>query len=211
ERVEPGLMLRWERSPNGRHMLLREVTTGNTLRFSGEDEGFMQAVALQTVDPILLSFPIKAWAKGEGRHAVIDIQPLYIPYINELGFFGKTLAEMMLGRPGKKYRVDEGRSFITGARSFDENIEVQSLLTVIEGENLYTVEVNRSMVLLPRTPMMPRYADDRVGYFVDSYRDFHESRPVRSQFLVKRWRLEPRAEDVAKMKAGALVEPRQPI
>ncbi|NGM61552.1 zinc-dependent metalloprotease [Sphingobacterium sp. SGG-5] len=211
ERAEPGLMLRWEKSPNEQHILLRKVTSRNMYRFSGQDTAFRNAVALQTIDPILLSFPIKAKGKGTRGGSIIDINPLYIPYINELGFFGKTLAELLLGRPGKKYKVDEKRSYITSARSFEKNVEVQSLLTVTEGDNLYTVEVNRSMVLLPTVPMMGRYADDRVGYFVDSYSDFNESNPVRRQYLIKRWRLEPQPEDRTKMEAGELVEPQKPI
>lgn len=211
ERAEPGLMLRWEKSPNEQHILLRKVTSRNAFRFSGRDTAFRNAVALQTIDPILLSFPIKATGKGVNGGSIIDIKPLYVPYIKELGFFGKTIAELLFGLPGKKYKVDENRSYITSVRSFEKNIEVQSLLTVTEGENLYTVEVNRSMVLLPTVPMMGRYADDRVGYFVDSYSDFNENSPVRRRHLIKRWRLEPRTEDVAKMKAGELVEPRQPI
>lgn len=208
ERTEPGLMLRWEKSPDEKQVLIRKVTARNVLRFTGTDTAFRKAVALQTIDPILLAFPIRA--TSQNGHAIIDIHSLYVPYIEELGFFGKTIAELLTGRT-RKYKVEENRSYITSTQSFEQNIEVRSLLTVTEGTNLYTVEVNRSMVLLPETPMMPRYGDNRVGYFVRSFHAFDESRPVKQRFFINRWRLEPKPEDRERMAKGELVEPKQPI
>jgi len=208
ERTEPGLMLRWEKSPDDKQILLRKVTSRNVLRFTGTDTAFRNAVALQTVDPILLAFPIKATA--ESGNAIIDIHSLYVPYIEELGFFGKSLMELLTGKT-RKYKVEENRSYITSTQSFEKNIEVRSLLTVTEGTNLYTISVNRSLVLLPEQPMMPRYADNRVGYFVRSFHSFDESQPVKQRFFINRWRLEPKPEDRTKMERGELVEPQQPI
>lgn len=208
ERTEPGLMLRWEESPDGKQVLIRKVTSRNLLRFTGTDTAFRQAVALQTVDPILLALPIKA--RSDRGYAIVDIHPLYVPYIEELGFFGKSIAELLSGRT-RKYKVEENRSYITSTQSFARNIEVRSLLTVTEGTSLYTIEVNRSMVLLPEVPMMPRYGDNRVGYFVRSFRAFDESHPVEQRFFINRWRLEPKPEDHERMRQGELVEPAQPI
>ncbi len=208
ERTEPGLMLRWEESPDGKQVLIRKVTSRNLLRFTGTDTAFRQAVALQTVDPILLALPIKA--RSDEGNAIVDIHGVYVPYIEELGFFGKSIAELLSGRT-RKYKVEESRSYITSTQSFARNIEVRSLLTVTEGTNLYTIEVNRSMVLLPEVPMMPRYGDNRVGYFVRSFHAFDESQPVEQRFFINRWRLEPKPEDRERMRRGELVEPAQPI
>ncbi len=35
-----------------------------------------------------------------------------------------------------------------------------------------TFELNTSMVLLPSSPMRPRYYDDRVAYFTTEFTDF---------------------------------------
>ena len=35
-----------------------------------------------------------------------------------------------------------------------------------------TVEMNSSLVFLPKVPMQPRYYDPRVGYFTVGYTDF---------------------------------------
>ena len=59
---------------------------------------------------------------------------------------------------------------------------------------------------LPETPMTPRLADDRVGYFVTTQWDFaKDRRPDMRQRLIHRWRLEK------KDPAAALSEPKEPI
>ena len=72
--------------------------------------------------------------------------------------------------------------------------------------------MSNSMVLLPKEPMERRYFDQRVGWFargqVDYGLDAQESKTVR---YLDRWRLEVKAEDEAKFKAGELVEPKKQI
>ena len=60
---------------------------------------------------------------------------------------------------------------------------------------------------LPATPMRPRRADQRVGYFTEPYFDFFEpeSSIDRRTHLITRWRLEK------KDPAAAVSEPREPI
>ena len=68
------------------------------------------------------------------------------------------------------------------------------------------------MVLLPKEPMQARYFDPRVGYFAVGYTDFDlNPQGVKSVGVIKRWRLEPRDEDMDKYKRGELVEPKKPI
>ncbi len=66
--------------------------------------------------------------------------------------------------------------------------------------------VNYSLAKLPATPMPPRIADPRVGYFDDVVYDYsnNESRTPKLRY-VNRWRLEKKDE------AAALSEPKQPI
>ena len=67
------------------------------------------------------------------------------------------------------------------------------------------LSVHYSLVELPRVPMRPRYADDRVGYFVSAIRDF--SRDTADGFFLRylnRWRLE-------KKDTAAVSEPIRPI
>src|SRR5690606_1514571 len=116
-----------------------------------------------------------------------------------------------LRKPGKKYKVETDRSYIQSIKGFDQNMEVRSMLTFTESDNVYTILVNYSMVLLPEQPMMWRFADDRVGYFVRAFSQYDESKPVHTQHYINRWRLEPKDEDRSKMAQGILVEPKKPI
>ena len=72
--------------------------------------------------------------------------------------------------------------------------------------------MNSSMVLLPKVPMQARHFDARVGYFTVGYTDFDANpQGVKAITLIKRWRLEPKDEDIEKYKRGELVEPKKPI
>src|SRR3989304_4254491 len=66
--------------------------------------------------------------------------------------------------------------------------------------------MNYSMVLLPDRPMMARLCDDRVGYFVESFRDYgSDEASVPERCFISRFRLEP-------SNAGARVsDPIEPI
>jgi hypothetical protein len=71
-----------------------------------------------------------------------------------------------------------------------------------------TFELNSSLVLLPKVPMKPRYADARVGYFTQSFTEFEDNIVERKAYIA-RWRLEPK--DPAKYLRGELTEPVKPI
>jgi len=209
------LMVRWQKSPDGNNILLRKITTRMAMQFKGADTAFERAVELQSLDPILLSFPIKAFGPDSGT-SVIDGAPLFLDDIKELTPFGSGgLLEALGVVAPKKYTFHKDRSFISGTNSFDHNVEVRSTLTFTEmektGTKTFTILMHRSMVLLPEKPMQPRIADERVGNFALTYKAYNESQPVSDNYIIKRWRLEPKAEDMEKFKRGELVEPKKKI
>ena len=112
--------------------------------------------------------------------------------------------------------VKRDLSKIETIKSFPSNIVVRSLLsaqhTEAGGRLPLSLDVTTNLVLLPREPMKPRFADDRVGLFTTAhlyYRDNQQKAEERE--FVNRWRLEPRPEDVERYKRGELVEPAKPI
>ena len=113
-------------------------------------------------------------------------------------------------------------SYIEDIKSFPMNTEVRTVKTYNGGgtsrmaatsrTGKATFGLNVSFVLLPEKPMMKRYYDPRVGYFTDSYTSYSDDQQrVEGKTFVTRWRLEPRPEDVEKMRRGELVEPIKPI
>jgi hypothetical protein len=74
------------------------------------------------------------------------------------------------------------------------------------------MEINTSMILLPKEPMKRRFFDSRVGFFANGYTVYNEeSQKTDRETFIVRWRLEPKDEDIEKMKRGELVEPKKPI
>ena len=60
--------------------------------------------------------------------------------------------------------------------------------------------------------MKPRFYDPRVGYFTHGFNSYNDGQQrVKAKRFISRWRLEPRPEDVEKMRRGELVEPIKPI
>jgi hypothetical protein len=122
--------------------------------------------------------------------------------------------------------LQQDKSYVVNVKSFPINIEIRAVKTYSRSPapsttggfggatatgNL-TMELNSSLVLLPKVPMQPRYFDPRVGYFAVGYTDYDANpQGVKSISMVKRWRLEPKEEDIEKYKRGELVEPKKPI
>jgi hypothetical protein len=112
--------------------------------------------------------------------------------------------------------LDRERSNLERLQLFAGNLEADVRLTFQSNRNLglesiadyrwIPVGVHYSLLELPGTPMRPRYADERVGYFVSAIKDF--SRDTAESFFVRfinRWRLEKRDP------GAALSDPVKPI
>jgi len=112
-------------------------------------------------------------------------------------------------------------SYIEDIKSFPLNTEVRMVKTYnsnstnlasVHSTGKATFGLNLSFVLLPEVPMKPRYFDPRVGYFMHGYNSYTDGQQrVKRKAFASRWRLEPKPEDVEKMRRGELVEPQKPI
>src|SRR5690606_7084459 len=114
-------------------------------------------------------------------------------------------------------RLDPKRTYVARIASYPTNIENRVVLTYDATKapanaetGTITIEMNHSMLLLPKVPMQPRIYDERVGYFSTQPVDYgrEEDRAVTRRFI-DRWRLEPK--DTAAFLRGELVEPVKPI
>ena len=158
-------------------------------------------------DPILKTF--KPVATNE-NNVVIDITDFYRKDEKSISPILKSDSPNYKPISGKFSDAD---SYITGVKTFPENIEVKSTLNFITDSGIdYTVGVHRSLVLLPKEPMQRRIQDNRVGYFSSKFDKFSSSFDVvKTVDYIHRWRLEPREEDMQKYLAGELVTPKKPI
>ena len=200
-------VLRWQRK--GKKILLRVVShnvVADTILPVHE------AVVNSNFEPVLFSFPIKAFNK-DTTAVVIDATSLFSTDVKPLGF------PQFYRSRYKISRMDKTRSYIDRVSSYPENIEVRHVKTYFASKppsngsvGSISVEMSNSMILLPKTPMKRRYFDERVGWFARGQVDYGlEDQRSKTVTYLDRWRLEVKDEDLDKFKAGELVEPKKQI
>ncbi|MGN0233307.1 MAG: zinc-dependent metalloprotease [Bacteroidaceae bacterium] len=195
---------------NEEQMLLRARLIINV---ADSTQAISRAIEISNENPIIGSFKIEEHKDGAYK---IKVSPFFNQDNPALGLpqHAKTSygLQAMLG----------DMSYVEDIKSFPLNTEVRLVKTFAAGPSAtlpaarstgkVTMGLNISFILLPKQPMMKRYYDPRVGYFADSYTSFtDEQQRVEGKKFVTRWRLEPRPEDVEKMRQGELVEPMKPI
>jgi hypothetical protein len=164
------------------------------------------------VGPILAAFPIAAFTR-DSNSVVLDVTDF---------FAGDTPAISGLSAAQRRQyqvrRLDPARSYINTVRAFPLNIEVRHTQTYDAAEppppdrsgSTMTIQMSQSIVILPKEPMRPRYADARVGFFsIERVNYGLDEQKAASQRFIRRWRLEPK--DPAAYARGELVEPVKPI
>jgi hypothetical protein len=200
-------VLRWEKK--NKQILLRVVSynvVADTILPVHE------AVVNSNLEPILFSFPIKAFSK-DSTATVIDATSLFTTDVKPLGFPSRR-------RKGYQItRMDKTRSYLDRVSSYPENIEVRHVKTYFANKapsnsslGSITVEMSNSMILLPKIPMKRRYFDERVGWFARGQTDYGlDAQKSKTVTYLDRWRLEVKDEDVEKFNRGELVEPKKQI
>ncbi|MFN0254458.1 zinc-dependent metalloprotease [Pedobacter ureilyticus] len=214
-------VIRFEKGPNNK-LFIRKISFR---AYSPDSTSSMyKNVQNSTVQNIAASFNVAAYAK-DNKGVVVDATD-FINSDNDVFYFSSPAAKTRF-RLGAQLA---DRSFINSIKTFPTNTEINVTKTYsmsaapttggagammmgggASGGSI-TIELNTSLVALPKIPMKPRYFDPRVGYFAIGYTDFDANpQGVKDLELVKRWRLEPKPQDMAKYKRGELVEPAKPI
>jgi hypothetical protein len=181
-----------------------EVESGSSIS-SSFDKNFL--------NPIIKGFPIETTHRG---NVVIDVT----------AFFGENeraispikpdnpIAKLLGGGSGLKGSFVSNASNLQEVKTFKQNIEIKTLMSFVVSplNEPYSVVVNRSLVLLPDSPMKSRLQDNRVGYF-SSDKNLYTTQAdkIISYAIINRWRLEPKPEDRDAYFKGELVEPQRPI
>ena len=202
-------VIQFQKGPENK-VFIRRISFLDIAGDSSEN-GMARSLHNSSLQAIAAAFDIKAFSP-DSSGVVIDMTD-YIKGDNDLLFFN----------PQSKHLFELGglladRSYIAHIHSYPVNTEIRTVKTytkggkgVESGSAATTYELNSSMVLLPETPMKPREYDERIGYFSRGYRHFDASKGVDVEFMITRWRLEPKDEDIEKYKRGELVEPKKPI
>ncbi|MFO0950889.1 MAG: zinc-dependent metalloprotease [Isosphaeraceae bacterium] len=157
-----------------------------------------KAVKQNYTDSILLALPILS-VNNSNQAVLIDFSDIFLHDFAQLGFGS----------------FDRNRTSWNKIKAFPNNIEleVEATFTGYGGGGGFffggddgvidprgrTVIIHYSLARLPEGGYHPRYADDRVGHFLNTTKDFGQSGPdgpyVR---MINRWRLE-KADPKAKL------------
>ncbi len=200
-------VLRWQRKD--KKILLRVVShrvVADTAMAVNE------AVVNSNFEPVLFSFPIKAFNK-DTTAVVIDATPLLTGDVKPMGFPQRYRTRY------RATRMDKTRSYVERVSSYPQNIELRHVKTYFASRppsngsvGSISVEMSNSMILLPETPMKRRYFDERVGWFARGQADYGlDAQKTKTVQYLDRWRLEVKDEDIEKFKRGELVVPKKQI
>ncbi|WP_225036387.1 zinc-dependent metalloprotease [Winogradskyella sp. SM1960] len=199
-------MINWERFKN--KILIKEKSSSAV---AADSLPIHVSVKSNNYEPTLYAFDIAAFSKDSSA-VVIDVTSFYSSDVKSISGLSSRLRSSY-----KVKNLDKSRSFINSVKSFPENIEVIQDFTynaaeppVNTGDETISVQMNQSMILLPKTPMQPRLYDERVGWFTTSKYDY-SSEELKSdeKTYLRRWKLVPK--DIAAYNRGELVEPVKPI
>ena len=172
-----------------------------------------RAVRISNVNPIIGAFHIESRADNKSKFKVTSF------FLEDNGAFGinsRTRQQYGLQSPVRD------ASFIESIKTFPTNTEVRMVKTWYSSGTAtaagartgkVTIGFNISFILLPKTPMLARLFDPRVGYFSDRFERYTDAQQhVESKRFITRWRLEPKdSADAARLARGELVEPKKPI
>ena len=186
------------------------------LTASGTD--MQEALRRNTLLGIMSNFDIKAYSPDKSA-VVIDMTDFFTGNTAELNPFPNRSSSDPV-RVTHSFKKDLSK--VMDIKAFDDNVSIKSRLAYSVSMNNtakrivymtnapFTVEVTRSIMLLPQTPARVRYADPRIGVFFQHQSRYSSSREaVETIYHARRWRLEP--SDSAAYAAGELVEPVKPI
>ena len=211
-------VIRFEKGPNNK-IFIRSISFEEYAPDSTSP--MYNTVMNSNLQPIVASFDIKAWNK-DTTGSVIDVTDFVMSDNEIVGFSPRFKQAMKLGN------IQGDKSYVSTIRSYPINVETRTVKTYARTQGgagassaasrgrdetgNVTLEINTSMVVLPENKMQSRYYDSRIGYFTVGYTDFDlDPQGVKRVQLIKRWRLEPKPEDMEKYKRGELVEPQKPI
>ncbi len=216
-------VVKFEKGP-GDKIFLRSITYVVTSPDSTKP--MYQAVKNSSSDPIIASFEVKAQTKDS----------VYV--VDATSTFDGDLQTFSLDPITKqRYNISafkKDASYIDKISSYPINTEIRTVktfsvtpprisLSPVPSIGTYfpssvdagvvTLELNTSLLLLPKAPMRKREFDARVGYFANQYAVFEEeSQKADKNVFAVRWRLEPKNEaDAIRQKNGELIEPQKPI
>lgn len=197
----------WEQH-NSKTLFLREYVQS---QFGRPGDKIAEALKQSTVDPVIGKFDVIG-RNQETQAQLINVSKFLLGDNKTCGFTSSDRSILGIGS------LVQDRTFMDTIKTYPINVEVTTLRTynITSGKlpaaatGSVTVKLNTSMVMLPKEPMQPRLADERVGFFQNPVTEFSDDQQVTVRgAIIQRYRLEPK--DPERYRRGQLTEPKRPI
>lgn len=164
--------------------------------------------------PIRFSYPVKTYT-ADSTAVLLDVSNLFADNIKEVAPIPDAHSLIKIESTFKKEN-----SRLKQVKAFEDNFSVQSVYSYLVTLKLagvfelmkkkpVTLQLNRSLMLLPEDKMEPRILDTRVAVFLTEKQHFSEDKSIQKYSYAYRWRVEP-SDSLAYAK-GELVKPKKPI
>lgn len=197
----------WEQH-NNKTLFLREYVQS---QFARPGDKIAESLKESTVDPVIGKFDIIG-RNPETQAQLVNMSKFLLSDNKTCGFTSGDRSILGIGS------LAQDRTFMDTIKTYPINVEVVTLRTynITSGKlpaaatGSVTVKLNTSMVMLPKEPMQPRLADERVGFFQNPITEFSDEQQVTTRgSIIQRYRLEPK--DPERYRRGQLTEPKRPI
>ena len=176
-----------------------------------DKDNISRTLVKSTIDPIVQSFKIIGCNEKKDAQ-LVEVTPLFKQDNQLFSFQSAAKSSLKVGG------LQADRTFVDTMKVFPTNIEVVTTRTygsspgasAASKTGALTMGFNTSMVLLPKEPMRKRLWDQRVGYFVNTFRQFSDDQTkARHESFISRYRLVPKNKKA--YLAGKLSEPEKQI
>lgn len=191
------------------------IKTGTySYTYDAKDDGMKRAMQKNAMDPVIAAFKVIA-GSPDGKALVFEPTSFFIN-----GHRSTDPFKPVTGLYGRSSSFKSEKSLLNDINAFSDNITISSLLSysvtssffgfVSEEDRAATIEVKRTLMLLPEVPARPRLNDPRIGIAFTKLNQLSGlDNGIKGVYYANRWNLQPKGNAV--LKKGTLVEPAKPI
>ena len=200
---------------NDTHVQLREVNAD----YITSDSEIDRALEKSSIGSILKNAKIEAFNR-DSTAVVFDMTSFFVGHNKKMSPFDDNSLYGSAFKRSESFKSEN--SYLSGIKAFADNVSIRSCLSYTyslaspqDGRPVlkdapFTVEMTRSIILLPEKPYRPRMADYRIGvFFTPRMRLGAGSRTTAPVYYANRWQLAP--SDTAAFRRGEKVRPVKPI
>jgi len=195
-------------------IFLKEVTV--LPDYDKDDKPMSRAVSITSMEPVLNTLKMICY-NTDSSAVVFEVTSLFASNEEKLapvksgssGGINLTASYNAAGTVLGDIKVFSDNATIKTSFSYKVSADFMKLL-LLKKDQPFSVEVTRTILLLPQKKMRPRVADSRVGIFLTDRMDMNpDIDGIKRYSVIKRWDLQP--ADTAAWLRGELVEPVKPV